>query len=139
RPGSWWARCGTATRPPTRPVRSRRWSGGCGGRWGGVPSSAESGYAVEVRTTAGNDEEVCRPGVLIYRVSSNVDTGQGPVSVVDSTKKSGGCTRVPNVHAELSDAAFRPGQTFTDRATGIRISVVEKDDEGNYRVRISRP
>ncbi|OKJ33601.1 M6 family metalloprotease domain-containing protein [Streptomyces sp. CB01580] len=104
-----------------------------------VPSSAESGYAVEVRTTAGNDEDVCRPGVLIYRVSSNVDTGQGPVSVVDSTKKSGGCTRVPNVHAELSDAAFRPGQTFTDRATGIRISVVEKDDEGNYRVRISRP
>ncbi|CAM5250285.1 hypothetical protein SCYAM73S_00944 [Streptomyces cyaneofuscatus] len=39
RPGSWWARCGTATRPPTRPVRSRRWSGGCGGRWDGVPSS----------------------------------------------------------------------------------------------------
>ncbi|WP_335938138.1 M6 family metalloprotease domain-containing protein [Streptomyces sp. PTD5-9] len=104
-----------------------------------VPLSTESGYAVEVRTRAGNDQEVCRPGVLIYKVSSDVDTGQGPVSVVDSTKNSGGCTRQPNVHAELSDAAFRPGQTFTDKTSGIRISVVDKDDKGNYRVRISRP
>jgi len=104
-----------------------------------VPTGAESGYAVEVRTRAGNDQEVCRPGVLIYKVSSDVDTGQGPVSVMDSTKNSGGCTRQPNVYAELSDATFRPGQTFTDKAKKIRISVVDKDDKGNYRVRITRP
>lgn len=101
--------------------------------------SAESGYAVEVRTAGGNDEAVCRPGVLIYKVSSDVDTGQGPVSVEDSTEDSGGCTRRPNVHGELSDAPFEPGETFTDRANGIRISVLEKDADGNYRVRITRP
>lgn len=104
-----------------------------------VPLSGQSGYAVEVRTAEGNDEAVCRPGVLIYKVSSDVDTGQGPVSVEDSTEDSGGCTRRPNVHAELSDAAFEPGETFTDRANGIRISVTEKDADGNYRVRITRP
>ncbi|MFD3611905.1 M6 family metalloprotease domain-containing protein [Streptomyces atroolivaceus] len=104
-----------------------------------VPVSAQSGYAVEVRTAEGNDEAVCRPGVLIYKVSSDVDTGQGPVSVEDSTEDSGGCTRRPNVHAELSDAAFQPGETFTDRAHGIRISVLEKDDDGHHRVRITRP
>ncbi|MBD3554875.1 MULTISPECIES: M6 family metalloprotease domain-containing protein [Streptomyces] len=104
-----------------------------------VPLSAESGYAVEVRTAAGNDEAVCRPGVLIYKVSSDVDTGQGPVSVADATEDSGGCTRRPNVHAELSDAPFRPGQTFTDRANGVRISVLDEDDDGNYRVRVTRP
>ncbi|MCX4787319.1 MULTISPECIES: M6 family metalloprotease domain-containing protein [unclassified Streptomyces] len=104
-----------------------------------VPLSDVSGYAVEVRTQAGNDQEVCRPGVLIYKVSTDVDTGQGPVSVMDSTKDSSGCTRLPNVHAELSDATFRPGQTFTDRAHGIRISVVDKEDNGNYRVRVTRP
>ncbi|MFJ8753449.1 M6 family metalloprotease domain-containing protein [Streptomyces sp. NPDC102441] len=104
-----------------------------------VPVSAESGYAVEVRTEGGNDEAVCRPGVLIYKVSSDVDTGQGPVSVEDSTEDSGGCTRRPNVHAELSDAPFEPGETFTDRADGIRISVLEKDADGNYRVRVTRP
>lgn len=104
-----------------------------------IPLSAESGYAVEVRTRAGNDQAVCRPGVLIYKVSSDVDTGQGPVSVVDSTRDSSGCTRLPNVHAGLSDATYQPGGTFTDRAHGIRISVVDKDDKGNYRVRITRP
>ncbi|MFJ7198021.1 MULTISPECIES: M6 family metalloprotease domain-containing protein [unclassified Streptomyces] len=104
-----------------------------------VPLSGKSGYAVEVRTKAGNDQAVCRPGVLIYKVSSDVDTGQGPVSVTDSTKGSTGCTRLPNVHAELSDATFRPGETFTDRAKGIRISVVDKDEKGNYRIRVTRP
>ncbi|MEU8706026.1 M6 family metalloprotease domain-containing protein [Streptomyces sp. NPDC048565] len=104
-----------------------------------VPVSAESGYAVEVRTAEGNDEAVCRPGVLIYKVSSDVDTGRGPVSVEDSTEDSGGCTRRPNVHAELSDAPFQPGETFTDRTDGIRISVLDKDADGNYRVRITRP
>ncbi|MFJ9620721.1 M6 family metalloprotease domain-containing protein [Streptomyces sp. NPDC101181] len=104
-----------------------------------VPLSAQSGYAVEVRTEGGNDDGVCRPGVLIYKVSSDVDTGQGPVSVADATEDSGGCTRLPNVHAELSDATFRPGQTFTDRANGVRISVVDTDDDGTYRVRVTRP
>ncbi|KDQ67833.1 M6 family metalloprotease domain-containing protein [Streptomyces halstedii] len=104
-----------------------------------VPVTAESGYAVEVRTPGGNDEAVCRPGVLIYKVSSDVDTGQGPVSVADSTENSGGCTRRPNVHAELSDAPFEPGETFNDRSNGIRISVLDKDADDNYRIRITRP
>ncbi|MEU0133415.1 M6 family metalloprotease domain-containing protein [Streptomyces sp. NPDC006296] len=104
-----------------------------------VPVSAQSGYAVEVRTAEGNDEAVCRPGVLVYKVSSDVDTGQGPVAVEDSTEDSGGCTRRPNVHTELSDAPFEPGETFTDQADGIRISVLDKNTDGNYRVRITRP
>ncbi|MGW2084194.1 M6 family metalloprotease domain-containing protein [Streptomyces sp. NPDC001880] len=104
-----------------------------------VPLSRKSGYAVEVRTKAGNDHAVCKPGVLIYKVSSDVDTGMGPVSVTDSTKGSTGCTRLPNVHTDLSDATFQPGQTFTDRTSGIRISVVDKDEKGKYRIRITRP
>uniref|UniRef100_UPI00158674A9 M6 family metalloprotease domain-containing protein n=1 Tax=Streptomyces sp. TRM64462 TaxID=2741726 RepID=UPI00158674A9 len=89
-----------------------------------VPLTRRSGYAVEVRTREGNDEAVCEPGVLIYRVYANVDTGKGPVRVVDSDPNSGGCTRRPNVHAELSDAPYRPGETFTDRRNGVRITVL---------------
>ncbi|MFJ3586284.1 M6 family metalloprotease domain-containing protein [Streptomyces sp. NPDC090127] len=103
-----------------------------------VPLSEKSGYAVEVRTRDGNDEAVCEPGVLIYRVESDVDTGQGPVTVSDSDQDSGGCTRRPNVHAELSDAPYRPGETFTDRANGIRITVLAEETSGTYRVRITR-
>ncbi|GHF97573.1 M6 family metalloprotease domain-containing protein [Streptomyces filamentosus] len=103
-----------------------------------VPLTDTTGYAVEVRTREGNDEAVCEPGVLVYRVETDVDTGHGPVTVADSDRASGGCTRRPNVHAELSDAPFRPGETFTDRTNGIRIGVLDEDPAGNFRIRISR-
>ncbi|MFE5796828.1 M6 family metalloprotease domain-containing protein [Streptomyces sp. NPDC056503] len=103
-----------------------------------VPLTDTTGYAVEVRTREGNDEAVCEPGVLVYRVEADVDTGHGPVTVADSDRTSGGCTRRPNVHAELSDAPFRPGETFTDRVNGIRIGVLDEDAAGNFRVRVSR-
>ncbi|MER7762669.1 M6 family metalloprotease domain-containing protein [Streptomyces sp. NPDC097619] len=104
-----------------------------------VPVSASAGFAVEVRTRAGNDEAVCKPGVLVYKVDSEVDTGRGPVSISDSARDSGGCTRRPNVHAELSDAPFAPGETFTDEESGISVSVVGELRNGSYQVRITRP
>ncbi|MFJ7271862.1 M6 family metalloprotease domain-containing protein [Streptomyces sp. NPDC099050] len=104
-----------------------------------VPVSESAGYAVEVRTRAGNDEAVCKPGVLVYKVDSDVDTGRGPVTVSDSTGASGGCTRRSNVHAELSDAPFRPGETFTDEKSGISVSVVGELRNGSYQVRVTRP
>ncbi|MFD9396522.1 M6 family metalloprotease domain-containing protein [Streptomyces sp. NPDC060000] len=103
-----------------------------------VPLNDRTGYAVELRVRGGNDETVCRPGVLIYKVDADVDTGMGPVTVYDSRTDSGGCTRSPNVHAELSDAPFAPGETFKDPKRDIRISVVGADLAGDYRVRVSR-
>ncbi|MET7453736.1 M6 family metalloprotease domain-containing protein [Streptomyces sp. NPDC005574] len=103
-----------------------------------VPVGARTGYAVELRTREGNDETVCRPGVLIYKVDGGVDTGMGPVTVYDSHPDSGGCTRSPNVHAELSDAPFAPGEDFTDPRRGLRISVAGADLKGDYRVLVTR-
>ncbi|MFF5183981.1 M6 family metalloprotease domain-containing protein [Streptomyces sp. NPDC000345] len=103
-----------------------------------VPVDGRTGYAVELRTRGGNDETVCRPGVLVYKVDAGVDTGMGPVTVYDSAEDSGGCTRSPNVHAELSDAPFAPGETFTDAERRIRISVTAADLKGVYRVRVTR-
>ncbi|WP_399886123.1 M6 family metalloprotease domain-containing protein [Streptomyces sp. BBFR51] len=103
-----------------------------------LPLNGKSGYAVELRTREGNDETVCRPGVLIYKVDADVDTGMGPVRVYDSLRDSGGCTRSPNVHAELSDAAFTPGETFKDPRHGITVKVSEADAKGDMRVRVTR-
>ncbi|MGW1890174.1 M6 family metalloprotease domain-containing protein [Streptomyces sp. NPDC002004] len=104
-----------------------------------IPVDAQSGFAVEVRTNEGNDQAVCKPGVLVYRVDADIDTGRGPITVSDSTPASGGCTRSPNVHAELSDATYDPGETFTDRASGIKIEVTEADPSGDYHITITRP
>ncbi|TDT32364.1 M6 family metalloprotease-like protein [Streptomyces sp. BK208] len=103
-----------------------------------LPLSGTSGYAVELRTRAGNDETVCRPGVLIYKVDADVDTGMGPVRIYDSQRDSGGCTRSPNVHAELSDATFTEGETFQDPRKGVTIKVSEKDAGGDMRIRVTR-
>lgn len=103
-----------------------------------IPMSESAAYVVEIRTRSGNDDAVCRPGALIYRVDGDVDTGQGPVSVRDSTPDSGGCTLRANVQAELSDAPYTVGQTFTDAAHGIIIKVTGKDKSGDYQVRITR-
>jgi M6 family metalloprotease-like protein len=103
-----------------------------------VPIDRRTGYALELRTHEGNDEEVCRPGVLIYKVEADVDTGRGPVKVYDAHPDSGGCTRSPNVNAELSDAPFAPGETFQDPKKGIRIAVTGTDAAGNYRVTVTR-
>ncbi|MBX9398792.1 M6 family metalloprotease domain-containing protein [Streptomyces sp. TRM72054] len=103
-----------------------------------IPLDRSTGYAVELRTRDGNDETVCRPGVLIYKVDADVDTGHGPVTVYDSHRDSGGCTRRPNVHAELSDATFTPGESFEDRGRGVRIVVAGADLEGNHVVRVTR-
>ncbi|MFF6995737.1 M6 family metalloprotease domain-containing protein [Streptomyces sp. NPDC008313] len=103
-----------------------------------VPLGPRTGYALELRTQEGNDEAVCRPGVLVYKVDAGVDTGNGPITVYDSRRDSGGCTRSPNVHAELSDAAFTPGETFKDRRAGIRVTVAGADRKGVYRVYVTR-
>jgi M6 family metalloprotease-like protein len=103
-----------------------------------VPTSTKTGYALELRTHDGNDSAVCRPGILIYKVDAGVDTGNGPITVYDSKRHSGGCTRSPNVHAELSDAPFAPGESFKDPKTGITIAVTASDPHGDYRVSVTR-
>ncbi|MCQ0023135.1 M6 family metalloprotease domain-containing protein [Streptomyces somaliensis DSM 40738] len=103
-----------------------------------VPLGDLAGYVLEVRTREGNDEAVCDPGVLVYRVRTDVDTGQGPVTVEDGEPGSGGCTRRPNVHAELSDAPYGPGETFHDEAAGVAVTVLSRERNGTYRVRVTR-
>ncbi|MEV0905804.1 M6 family metalloprotease domain-containing protein [Streptomyces hokutonensis] len=112
--------------------------GGDGTRLVFVPLSRRTGYALELRTHEGNDEAVCRPGVLIYKVEADVDTGMGPVKVYDAHRNSGGCTRSPNVHAELSDAPFTAGESFNDPRRGVRVAVTGADAAGNYRVTVTR-
>ncbi|KND44509.1 MULTISPECIES: M6 family metalloprotease domain-containing protein [Streptomyces] len=103
-----------------------------------VPLSSRTAYVAELRTRAGNDAAVCRPGVLVYRVDATVDTGNGPIKVHDARRDSGGCTRSPNVHAELSDAPLVAGETFKDRRAGVEIAVAGVDAGGSHRVVVRR-
>ncbi|MET8407367.1 M6 family metalloprotease domain-containing protein [Streptomyces sp. NPDC005195] len=103
-----------------------------------VPTGTRTGFALELRTHGGNDTEICRPGILVYKVDADVDTGSGPITVYDSHRNSGGCTRSPNVHAELSDAPFAPGESFKDPKTGVTVAVTGTTPAGDYQVSVTR-
>ncbi|MEU7485659.1 M6 family metalloprotease domain-containing protein [Streptomyces sp. NPDC042319] len=111
-----------------------------------VPVSRHRAYVVEARRAGPLDPTACRPGVLVYRVATDIPSGKGPVRVSDATPKSAGCYRKdPNVRAGLTDATYRPGQTF--RADGISVEVLQDgpaaggtdNPADTFRVRITTP
>ncbi|MEV0368371.1 M6 family metalloprotease domain-containing protein [Streptomyces sp. NPDC050636] len=103
-----------------------------------IPTGARNALVAEARTRGPLDPAVCRPGVLVYRVAAGVPTGHGPLRVVDATPHSRGCfTTDKYVDAGLTDATFRPGATYTDRESGVSVTVLDERPDGTYRVRIS--
>ncbi|MGW2628365.1 M6 family metalloprotease domain-containing protein [Streptomyces chattanoogensis] len=103
-----------------------------------IPTSSRSALVAEARTRGPLDPTVCRPGVLVYRVTPHTASGRGPVRVVDATLNSGGCfTTDKHVEPELTDAAFRPGATYTDHRSGAAVSVLAENPDGSYRIRVT--
>lgn len=103
-----------------------------------IPTSPHTALVAEARTRGLLDPTVCRPGILIYRVATHVPSGRGPLRIVDATPHSGGCYHDNKyVDPELTDATFRPGDTYTDRTTGAAITVLTENPDGTYRVRVT--
>ncbi|MGW1374764.1 M6 family metalloprotease domain-containing protein [Streptomyces sp. NPDC002446] len=103
-----------------------------------VPTSPHTALVVEARTRGLLEPAVCRPGVLVYRVATDVPSGRGPLRVIDATPRSGGCYQGNKyVDAELTDAPFRPGETYTDHTTGASVTVLTENPDGTYRVRVT--
>ncbi|MQS10760.1 M6 family metalloprotease domain-containing protein [Streptomyces kaniharaensis] len=85
-----------------------------------IRTGETTAYVAESRRAVSGDASACSTGVLVYRVDTAAPTGSGPVRVVNGNPADtppAGCT-------PLDMAAFRPGQSFTDPATGVRIDVV---------------
>ncbi|MFJ9851213.1 M6 family metalloprotease domain-containing protein [Streptomyces sp. NPDC101150] len=101
-----------------------------------IPTSARTALVAEARTRGPLDPTLCRPGVLVYRVTTHVTSGRGPLRVVDATPHSGGCfTADKYVEPELTDATLRPGATYTDRRSGAAVTVLGENRDGTYRIR----
>ncbi len=79
-----------------------------------VRVDATDSIALEARSATGNDVRACVPGVLMYRVRSDVGTGEGPIRVVDAHPRTSACEDT-SVHPPLADAPLSDGQTFRYR------------------------
>jgi M6 family metalloprotease-like protein len=104
-----------------------------------VPSGGTGALAVEVRSRQGNDIGGCGEGVLIYRIRTDVPSGQGPVRVVDSHPDTSACESSSNAFNAHNDAPFDVGGAYRDPATGTTVRVVARDGRGRYTVRVTRP
>ncbi|MFI9160217.1 M6 family metalloprotease domain-containing protein [Kitasatospora aureofaciens] len=87
-----------------------------------VRTGGTTAYVAESRRAVGADDTACSTGVLIYKVDTSTQTGYGPVQVVNGNP---GAT-APAGCAALDMAAYQPGQSFTDPATGVRIDVLRR-------------
>ncbi|MCW8098591.1 M6 family metalloprotease domain-containing protein [Streptomyces tauricus] len=101
-----------------------------------VRTARDSAIAFEVRGPAGNDEEACSQGVLVYRVQGGTESGRGPIEVVDAHPGSGTCWD-DSVYAPLADAPVGLGESFTVPGEGVRVEVADRTASGAWTVTIS--
>jgi M6 family metalloprotease-like protein len=103
-----------------------------------VPYGPTRAYVLEVRDKRGDDRDACRTGVLAYRVRTDVDSGQGPVTVTDAHPLTSACDFSSGAFNSLNDAPFTPGEGYTDHASGVTFQVESRTAAGTYTVRVTR-
>lgn len=79
-----------------------------------VRLDATTALAMEARAARGNDARTCSEGVLLYRVRSDVPTGQGPIRVIDTHPGTAAC-HGSAVYPPLADAPLETGESYTYR------------------------
>ncbi|KAI0798276.1 M6 metalloprotease [Xylaria sp. FL0064] len=87
----------------------------------------------EVRSAVGLDSASCATGVLLYTVSTETATGEGPVRVLDATPGSGGCA-----NDELNDATLTMDGVNSYIVPGwdIKITLVARDGD-DFEIRVT--
>ncbi|MFF4289710.1 M6 family metalloprotease domain-containing protein [Streptomyces sp. NPDC001633] len=100
---------------------------GTGTKMAVLRTGPTSAYVVESRRAARADTGLCATGALVYKVDSSVETGKGPVQVMDAkpdATPAQGCR-------PLDDAPYGAGESFTDAAAGVRIDVLKAGTYGD--------
>jgi len=103
-----------------------------------IPYEPTRAYVLEVREAVGNDADACREGVLGYRVRTDLDSGQGPVTVTDAHPLTSACDFSSGAFNSLNDAPFRVGEGGTDQESGVTFKVLSHSAAGDWEVRVTR-
>ncbi|WP_329132303.1 M6 family metalloprotease domain-containing protein [Streptomyces sp. NBC_01476] len=103
-----------------------------------IPYGPTRAYVLEVRAAAGNDVDACREGVLAYRVRTDVDSGQGPVTVTDAHPLTSACDFSSGAFNSLNDAPFGVGEGTKDAPSGVSFKVLSHSAAGAWVVRVTR-
>ncbi|MEW1680255.1 M6 family metalloprotease domain-containing protein [Streptomyces sp. NPDC093594] len=101
-----------------------------------VRTGTDTALAFEVRGPVGNDRAACRPGVLVYRVSSGTRSGRGPIEVIDAHPHTEACWE-DSVYPPLADAPVALGESFTVPGESVRVEVEGRTTSGAWTVKIT--
>ncbi|MFI9468863.1 M6 family metalloprotease domain-containing protein [Streptomyces sp. NPDC052492] len=101
-----------------------------------VRTGTDTALAFEVRGPVGNDRAACRPGVLVYRVSSGTRSGRGPIEVIDAHPHTEACWE-DSVYPPLADAPVALGESFTVPGESVRVEVEGRTASGAWTVKIT--
>lgn len=102
------------------------------------PYSRTRAYVLEAREALGNDHDACREGILAYRVRTDIDSGEGPVTVQDAHPRTSACDFSSGSFNSLNDAPFRAGEGFTDPAAGLAFRVLGRTAAGEWKIQVTR-
>lgn len=109
---------------------------GSGTKLAVVRTGSDRVLAIEARAPLGNDITECRQGVLVYRVRSRIESGGGPVQVIDAHPHTQAC-QASSVYPPLADAPIEVGESFTVPGDGVRVEVEDRTPSGAYTVKIT--
>ncbi|MEU6144222.1 M6 family metalloprotease domain-containing protein [Streptomyces sp. NPDC047081] len=101
-----------------------------------VRTGPDSVLAFEARGPVGNDAATCRSGVLVYRVRSGAQSGDGPVQVIDAHPHTEACWE-NSVYPPLADAPVALGESFTVPGTKVRVEAEGRTASGAWTVKIT--
>ncbi|MEU6220025.1 M6 family metalloprotease domain-containing protein [Streptomyces sp. NPDC047022] len=102
-----------------------------------VRTGPDSVIAIEARAAMGNDIGVCLQGVLVYRVRSDMESGDGPIQVLDAHPQTAACWG-NSVYPPLADAPVALGESFTVPGDGVKVEVEDQTPTGAWIVKITR-
>ncbi|OLN88266.1 hypothetical protein CCHL11_00249 [Colletotrichum chlorophyti] len=101
-----------------------------------LKQSETSALVAEVRSKNGNNAYTCGTGVLLYTVATDIETGGGPIRIVDVNP---GWGSAPCANDELDDAPLSLSgegvRSYTLAEWGVTVSIVEQDGE-HYTIRV---
>ncbi|MCI3276530.1 M6 family metalloprotease domain-containing protein [Streptomyces cylindrosporus] len=101
-----------------------------------VRTGPDSVLAFEARGPVGNDVATCRSGILVYRVRSGAQSGDGPVQVIDAHPHTEACWE-NSVYPPLADAPVALGESFTVPGTKVRVEAEGRTASGAWTVKIT--
>jgi M6 family metalloprotease-like protein len=101
-----------------------------------VRTGVDTALAVEAREAIGNDLHACHSGVLLYRVRSDRESGDGPIDVIDGHPGTSACAAT-SVYSPLADAPLGVGESYTLPGGSTQVTVTGRGFDGTWTVRVT--